>query len=169
MEIKSGIENNKFIVQCPLNYLVIDKFHRLNGKFDCLYKTWEFDPAASSYVKAVLKKYFGVENGKYESCNLHVKNFSKEVTLGPIKIAGFPIFRATGKRTGAMICNNILLLDGEIRSGGSNNYWETIAEDTEFVILHFPKKMLNLRSIKDLGEDVTIEELDEDVTIEEEE
>lgn len=158
MKIQTETQDNKFVVQCPLNYLVIDKFHKLNGRFNDSNKTWEFDSAASSYVKDVLKKYFGVDNGEYGTCKLHVKNFSKVVTLKPITIAGFPIFRATSKRSGACVCDNVLLLDGEIWSGGSNNYWETIAEDTEFVILHFPQKMLNLRSIKDLGEDVTIEE-----------
>lgn len=155
--IKSRIINNIFAVECPYNTLVTDKFKKLNGTWNKDLQAWVFDKLAAEYVNKILIKYFGVAEGKFDFCKLTVKNFSKTQHLGSINFCGFPIFRAYDRDSGADVCDNVLLIDGEIDSGGSRAYWLTRCEDAEFVYLYFPVAMLNMKSIKDLGDDVEIE------------
>lgn len=144
--------NDKCVCRCPKNFNVIKKFHDLKGIWNNNNKWWEFDIKEHETIKNLMIKYFGVDNGEYESCELIIKNLTDRATLKGIIVSGFELCRAWGKKTGAKTNDNVILLSGDIDSGGSNNYWYTKCTDATFKILNFPITMLKNPSIKRLNE-----------------
>lgn len=153
-------ENSKCVCQCPKNFNVIKKFHDFKGCWNREKNYWEFNKLLIEDIKKLMKKYFGVENGEFESCQLIIKDLTTYETLKGIIISGFELCRAFWRDSGAVLGDGVVLIDGKIDSGGSKNWWTTKCEDATFKILYFPCKMLKNPSIKRLIENEQIEIID---------
>lgn len=136
---------------------MIKKFHNFKGVWNNEKKYWVFDKLLFEDIKKLMKKYFGVENGEFESCQLIIKDLTTSEYLKGIIISGIELCRAFGRDSGANLCDDVVLLDGDIDSGGSSKWWKTVCNDATFKILHFPVTMLKNISIKRLIENGQIE------------
>lgn len=154
MKVKiETISNEKIAVFTPYTSRFVKKARDLQGEWSDTRKAWIFHQEELCDVKNALLKIYGEDGATpVEYCTLHITNYNKSVSLKGVELFGRSIAYATGKRSGAKISDDIIWLEGEYNSGGSNAYWETIITNGEFKIKNFPITLIN-KKVKDAIEE----------------
>lgn len=129
--------NNTIQVKTQYNPSFKAQAKLIGGRFNSDEKCWEFDVRNEDLVKEMLLSIFGTDG--YDQSVVDVEITVKDeirVICSPIYIAGRKIADATGRDSGAKVCDKIVFVDDYPISGGSRGNWATIIpEDSVFRIL----------------------------------
>lgn len=132
-------ENFQIRTKTPYNKNFVEKARNLRGKWDREVEEWVFDDNIEDYIKKALLECYGTTGeGVVETCNLLIKEQTLDQKWGSVELFGRSIARAFGRNSGAELCNGIIWLSGEYKSGGSMKNWYTEIEDGTFEIQEFP-------------------------------
>ena len=105
---------------------VTDLKSNISGcKWDSDEKCWSIPIMAKEALLNLLNTHYGYVPG---SKNVIVKITANRQLKGyteSIYFMGIPIARATGRDSGAQVCDGITKISGDMSSGGSVNNWET--------------------------------------------
>lgn len=139
------------------NQNLVAECHRLGGKWDADEKSWVFSGLVADKVEEL--------DEKYNSQLIPVEIEFNETLFGekgPAYLAGFKIAQAWGRDSGAKLADGIMLIDGDINSGGSMKNWDTRVKQGAKIRMEVPEALL-----QGLFEhDVTVARLDTHETIE---
>ena len=134
-------ENGKIGITSPYNAnFVSDLKESISGaKWNG--SMWVVSSKAKQVVLNLLQKHYGyTPEVKYVTVNIKAKKYLSQLHSS-ISFAGVPIARATGRDSGARVCDGVFKIFGEITSGGSVKNWHTnILEGSEFQ-LKVPESM----------------------------
>ena len=117
-ELKKGICT---LVHDRYNSVLVKRCHELNGKWDAENKAWVFPLILEAEVEDLDYQYnadvnyYDVTLDEYEACE-------------PFSLAGYKIATATGRDSGAVLANDVILLSGNVSSGGSVKNWTTLVK-----------------------------------------
>lgn len=152
-------ENGSLYVYCPYSAQFVKQlkatisgatWSRENG-------FWIIKKEYEEAVKNLLNKIFGFQIGA-SAKDITIKA-KKDIyaSRGSVYFNSIPIVRAFNRDSGAKVCENVCMLDGEIGSGGSRNNWETfIEEGSIFKVFNVPegliKESLNWEIVQEKNE-----------------
>lgn len=116
------------------------KARNLAGHWDRARGGWIFDARNEPMVRAALRRAYG-SDGTAPADTVSVRfHVDRDVWQGPVEVAGRTIARATGRDSGATLGQGIVMLSGDVNSGGSVKNWHTVVDAT--VLMHdVPRKV----------------------------
>ncbi len=102
----------------------------LGGLWNSVSKIWDFDSRDEPRVRALCLEIFG-SDGKSAAPVVDIRatwHSSGCADLGAIFIAGRQVARATSRDSATVLGDGVIVLEGELHSGGSRKNWATVAE-----------------------------------------
>lgn len=123
--------DNAMYLDCPYNHNFVQRAHRLAGQWDEGKGRWRFDARDLEKVKKACMEVFGTDGSIPEKLFTLQARAIVEISASrkSIFFAGHQIARAWGRDSGARLGDGVILLEGEVRSGGSRVNWDTIIDD----------------------------------------
>lgn len=110
------------------NKNLVEKCKELGGKWDSANQTWVFTKLVEDKVEEL--------DFLYNSEPVNIEITAKGDRFGhqdAVYFCGYPLCRATGRDSGAMICDNVSLVSGSVDSSGSMKNWGTkVSEGCQF-------------------------------------
>ncbi|KAA6329769.1 hypothetical protein EZS27_021455 [termite gut metagenome] len=147
-KIKLEIIGEEVKVTSPFNGNFVKKAKNYQGKWKS--EAWWFSVNQIEYVRKAMIEIYGLTGEEsYETCTLIVEGFSASEMLSPVSLFNRTIAAAHGRDDGAKLGEGIILLEGEVTSGGSVKNWKTCVENATFEILDFPIPALELPEVKE--------------------
>lgn len=141
MQVSIKKSNKTIKVTSQYNPLFSSKARKLNGQYDYSSKSWSFDIRVENLVKEILLEVYGNDGSETTFVDVDI-TVGDDNLLGhqdSIYLAGRIIAGARGRDSGATIGNGIVLVSGEIKSGGSVKNWLTVVKsESVFRILDLP-------------------------------
>lgn len=140
-------ENGKLYVESPYNPDYVKRAKNLGGRWNADRRCWVFDARAEADVRALLADTYGTTGEEGEEEDL----VTVEIELlgnwygarSSLFYAGRPIARAFGRDSGAKLGEGVMVLDGDVTSGGSMKNWATFAKKgTKFRIYDCPRALV---------------------------
>lgn len=125
---------------------LVEQCKSLGGKWDSEEKCWVFSDIVADKVEE-LDDLYNSELISIEItnvCNWNGKPDTIGEHTGPVYFLGYMLARARGRDSGAELGDNISLIRGGVRSGGSMKNWYTIIEEESVLRLKVPKKLLDI-------------------------
>jgi hypothetical protein len=120
------------------NHEFIERAHELHGTYREP-AAWYFDNIYIDEVRNVLLKLWNVTGeSEYEECTLYVRNFSASVEQGPVYLFNRLIAQSFGHGRKSMLGDDIKLIFGRYRVGGTMRHWTSDVIDVTMEILRFP-------------------------------
>ena len=151
MQVKIEKKDGKIFVESPYSPELPEAAKRLGGKWDG--SRWVFDGRDIDRVKSLYLDLYG-EDGvtKPELVTVRVtclEDWESEYGTG-LFLFGRMVARGFGRDSGAKLGDGVILLNGELDTGGSRKYWYTIAmEGTVLEIRDVPARIVNDKNIPD--------------------
>ena len=144
--IKTNIENNRFEMQTPYNKDFISEIKTIgSARWNPSKKCWTVAEEDKEDAKRILMDVYG-EDGETTQEEVTIKiRFTDDVeeSEGPVTYAGKVLARAFSRDSGAIVGDDVILESGEITSGGSRRYWDTVVKkDTIMTVKHVSKAMI---------------------------
>lgn len=102
---------------------------------------WIVPAEAEGAIMDMLNNYYGYDPAE-KFVTVHIT--AKKELYGPrgnVYFEGFPIARATGRDSGARVCDGVIKISGNINSGGSVKNWETVVREGATFQLSVPEKI----------------------------
>ena len=128
-----SVENGMASVYTPYNKEFIAKIKQIGGrKWNSDEKCWMVPESEIETVRGYMSEVYGETDQMDESERVTVKlSFQDEYTAskGPVTLFGKDIARAWGRDSGARVCDDVVLEEGTITSGGSCANWKTIIKE----------------------------------------
>lgn len=155
-------ENGMAKVFTPYNSDFVAKIKRIGGRrWNGEEKCWEVPETEIETVREYMKAVYGETDQADDSDKVTVKvTFNEEeyAHCDSIFLFGKAIARATGRDSGARVCDDVTVLSGKLTSGGSMRNWRTVArEGTVIKVRNVPKAALAITN--DMN--VTVEVVEE--------
>jgi len=120
------------------NWEFVEKAHELHGTYREP-GAWYFDDIYIDEIRSVLLKLWNVTGEEnYEECTLYVRNFTASVEMGPVYLFNRLIAQSFGHGRRSMLGEDINLIFGRYRVGGSISRWTTQVIDVTMEIARFP-------------------------------
>ncbi|MFN3802464.1 FlxA-like family protein [Belliella pelovolcani] len=155
-QIKLEIIGDKVKVITPYHADFVNSCRRLRGRFS--EGAWWFDDSVLEYVREAMMDFFNTTGEiSFEEVSLLVKNYSEYGDRAPVTLFGRIIAKAFGRDSGARLGDDIVLIKGEINSGGSVKRWSTRVMEATFEIQRFPKPATELPEVKKAIEEGWVE------------
>lgn len=95
-------------------------------KWDKDARKWIVPASGEETLKNLLAKHFGYRPGASGVTVIIQAKAELHEYGNSVSFHGIPIARATGRDSGARVCENVCLLEGKITSGGSVKNWQTV-------------------------------------------
>lgn len=144
-EFKIETHDGKADVYTPYNEVFIYEVKRLGGRWNSDDKCWTVNEKAVEDVRNLMQDIFGRDDQPVgETVDVEL-TFTEDVSQvrGTVDIYGRVIASASGKLSGARQGPDVMFMEGEVKSGGTNQYWETIVCKGAVVkMLSVPKRIV---------------------------
>ena len=128
-----------FITHFKFNSQLVDECKELGGVWDAESKSWVFSSIVKDKVEELEEKY----NGDLVSIEIEAIEYIG-AECESIRFLGYPIAKATGRDSGAVLGHEVYQIQGSISSGGSCKNWSTnISKNSKFR-LQVPKNLLDI-------------------------
>ena len=142
-KLKGSVEAQASAGICTLrtpcyNSILVGKCRSLGGKWDPDVRAWVFSGLVSDEVDLLDEIY----NSDLVGVELTAKDLVAELHA-PVEFAGFSLAKATGRDSGAILCDGVALLSGKVRSGGSVKNWVTVIEEGTVLRLEVPRLLID--------------------------
>lgn len=102
------------------NAVLVNSCRQLGGKWDADEKAWVF----SGFVAAEVEDLDALYNSALVTVDI-VSPVDVSQWQGPVLFVGYPIAKATGRDSGAKLCDDVAKIEGTVTSGGSAKNWTT--------------------------------------------
>ena len=123
----------------PFNGTFVLGARKLAGKWKG--EAWHFPASQEERVRRLCREVYGADGKCADLVTLQLR-FPElhEAERRAVFIAGREVVRATGRDSGAWLGEGVVLVSGEVGSGGSAKYWTTrIEPGTTIEILDVPR------------------------------
>jgi len=140
----------------------------LGGKFNGEKKCWYFDVRDEARVRELAISLFGTDgenNAETVTLRVTFPQGHREYNNG-VYVAGRCIARAWGRKTGAKLGEGVVLLKGNIDSGGSVQNWYTSIEPGSVFEIRDVPRLAAEKAVQGSGESIQIEIVDSKIDIE---
>jgi len=128
MNIKVEQKEEKLQIYTPYNKNFVSDLKQSVSTAKWSGSCWEVSIEAKELIDGLLKEHYGYNPGQPKvKIEITAKEEIEEMT-GSVNFAGCPVAYARGRDTGAKVCDGIIKMSGNIRSGGSARYYKTIVE-----------------------------------------
>ena len=129
MSVTVNINESVLTVHSPYNPDFPARAKRLGGKWNAGAKAWTFDTRDEERVRALCRKVYGEDGSPIaETVTVRVTvNQEWYVYGGGLYLMGRELCYARGRDSGAKLGPGVVLLAGEVLSGGSVKNWRTLA------------------------------------------
>lgn len=119
--------NGKLHVASPYNVDLPEQAKMLGGRWIGSKKRWAYRDEAETEVRALYLDVYGDWPGETsESVTLLcLAGDSAEMTCESLTLCGRPIARAFGRDSGARVADGVVIVSGNVGSGGSRKNWTT--------------------------------------------
>lgn len=112
-----------------------------NARWNAADKAWTVPAADEAKARELVRNHYGTDGTEQASGGVTVTvrwtaHTDEVAERGPVMRYGRPIVSAQGRDTGAIPQSGVVLESGEIRSGGSRQYWETIVREGAVLVIH---------------------------------
>ena len=163
--MKIEVKDDKAYIFTPYNSNFIKKVKgigkaRWNGAERC----WTVPKTEIDIVRQFMMETYGETDQTDDTEKVSVKvTFTEEARacLGSIVLFGKTVATAFGRDTGAKIGDDVTLMTGKVKSGGSARNWVTIVEaGTVVKIRNVPKPALQFDPVYDIVYDIVEREKD---------
>lgn len=146
--IQLTIIDDKVKVLSPYNEKFVTRARNLRGQWK--QSAWWFDDSIIDYVRELMMECFGTTGEiAYETCTLLITKFTNFENNAPVVLFGRTVAKAFSRDSGARLGDDIILISGEYKSGGSVKNWRTEVKDATFEMHNFPIPSLNLKEVKE--------------------
>lgn len=141
------------------NHDLVEDCRKLGGKWDSEEGCWVFSDIVEDKVEELDAEY-NTDIIKVEITAVEKDYDGDEANIignaAPVRFCGYTIAKATGRDSGAKIGEEISMIKGKIRSGGSMKNWKTVVEHGSVFRLKIARGLLeysgNEWDVKILGE-----------------
>lgn len=136
MDIRISLNGAALAVVSPYNVDFVEAAKNLGGKWRD--GQWVFDSRNEAAVRRACVAAYGTDgHSAADLVSLRITfDRDAEQHCGPITINGRSLVRASGRDSGARLCDGVVLESGHIRSGGSVKNWQTIATEGTTLLVH---------------------------------
>ena len=137
--------NDKLFIFTPFNRdFVTDIKASVNGaRWNPAEKAWTVPVEAEETIYRLLAEHYGY---KKDSKGISVIATALKDLIGQqdsVRFSGIPVARATGRDSGARVCEDVIHVSGKFGSGGSVKNWVTeIEEGASFKLMNIPESVL---------------------------
>ena len=137
-------ENRLFVYTPFSREFVNDIKASVNGaRWNPSEKAWTVPVEAEETVYALLANHYGYRK---DSNDITIIITALKRLVGEqdsVRFAGIPVARATGRDSGARVCENVIHIEGSFGSGGSVKNWTTeVKEGSRFKLMDIPESVL---------------------------
>ena len=143
-DIKYVTDGSKTEIYSPYNPEFVRQIKSQLGtrKFDGQKKCWVINTDDLDIVKNIIREVYGYTDEDTEMVTVKM-TFTGPVSVekDAVRLNGFPLVKATGRDSGAVPCEGVAVLEGEIESGGSVRYWETKIDQDTVLKVRMPKAL----------------------------
>jgi hypothetical protein len=153
-KLAASIEDQEKVGICTLktdyyNPCLVNRCHKLGGKFDKSVKAWVF----SGFVADQVEELDVIYNSVPIDIELYAVD-NIETCRNPVRFLGIEIAVAKGRDTGAHPPEGVAFIQGDCTSGGSRINWDTIILKDSVIRLSVPSQLLKeaLKQAKELDE-----------------
>ena len=141
--------DGKLSVASPYNPAFAPGAKRLGGRWSAATKAWQFDPRDEQRVRELCRSVYGTDGSPSEAGDLVTIRVTApdgwDVYGRGLYIYGRQVAWATGRDSGARLCDGVIVLKGSFDSGGSMKNWMTVCKPgTVFELRDLPRKALEL-------------------------
>jgi hypothetical protein len=159
MHTKITKVDDKLCLYAPYNFKIVNSARKMGGKWKSDCWVFDYDSDVEQSLKKLVEKVFNFKlDGDYAPAYITIKDTIYELQE-PLVIGGVILASARGRDSGAEVGKGVVILEGNIDSGGSMKNWKTYAyEGTKFKVKCFPKEYTIPEDIKDCVEISFIEE-----------
>lgn len=123
------LDGDNLIIITPYNASFIEDLKKSisERKWNGSLKAWIVPKKNLETVENLIKKHYGVSGKSSETKTLKIEAIDDVDSncRESVQISGIPIVRATGRDSGAWVCDGVSLISGEISSKGSVKNWFT--------------------------------------------
>lgn len=131
--LKGKIEKDEgiIILKHRFNKKLVEKCNQLGGKWDSTESVWVFSKIVDDEVEELDYKY----NANIATVEITaLQDIYGDQDLVTFK--GYPLAKASGRDSGAVVCEGVALICGSVTSGGSMKNWTTvIRQGSKFKLL----------------------------------
>jgi hypothetical protein len=132
-----GLENGViFLTHYRYNSQLVLKCKNFGGKWDKENKTWVFP----KYLENEIEELEYIFNS--DIVNVEITAIRDVETQGTIDFCGYSLCKATGRDSGANLCDDICMIKGKIGSAGSMKNWYTKIYEGSVFKLSLPVNVL---------------------------
>lgn len=120
-----------YSIDCPYNKDFVRRIKELGGKWTRLEdgsRKWVVSPDALELVKQLLREIFGTD-GTYTAKNLRLRLHVDTRVRGDYEEFGRTLVRVMGRDSGVLPADGVIIVSGEVTSGGSVKNPATILND----------------------------------------
>ena len=134
-ELEGKIENEKLVMlqHDTYNIHLVKACKNLGGRWDAEAKAWAFP----HFVENEVDELDYIYNSQKVVVTLTASDSCSDL-CSPISFCGYTIATAWGRDTGAKLADNVSLLKGDARSGGSMKNWTTRLIEGSIVKIEVP-------------------------------
>ncbi len=145
-------EGERILAQTPFDAEFVEGAKRLAGKWRG--GSWIFPGSQEARVRDLCRQVYGTDGSPGETATLRVRmNQDLSIERDGFRIGGRLLAKADGRDTGARLGEDVVLLRGDIGSGGSDQYWTTeVAAGTVFELLDMPLAAARAAENAQIGE-----------------
>ena len=162
IEIK--IKKGTLLIYTPYNAKFVSAIKKIGGaKWDSVNKCWTAPEEFVDAVREIIMEIYGYTDiSENESVTLKVvfneeaKEDRKDVTL-----FGKILSHATGRDSGARVGDDVAMIKGNIRSGGSVKNWVSVVEKGSTFIIKNVNKNIFKKEKDEINYDVKIDIIDD--------
>ena len=130
------------------NHEFLEKAHELHGTYREP-AAWYFDNIYIDEVRSILLKLWSVTGEQdYEECTLYVRKFSASVENGPVYLFNRLIAQSFGHGRKSVLGEDIKLIFGRYRVGGTIRHWTTEVVDVTMEIERFPLPAISTPAVR---------------------
>lgn len=160
IKIKKGI----LLIYTPYNAKFVSAIKKIGGaKWDSVNKCWTAPEEFVDAVREIMMEIYGYTDiSENESVTLKIvfneeaKEDRKDVTL-----FGKILSHATGRDSGARVGDDVAMIKGNIRSGGSVKNWVSVVEEGSTFIIKNVNKNIFKKEKDGINYDVKIDIIDD--------
>lgn len=141
--VYAELKNSKILtLKHRYNMRLVERCRELGGRWDSEEKVWVFSDIVESQIEEL--DYLFNTNIKTVDITAKGERFgSRWSNKGMCTFAGYPLCKATGRDSGAVMCDDVALLKGGIGSGGSVKNWGSTIDDASVFRLQISENLLN--------------------------
>lgn len=125
--IKIELQGNKIVLSAPYHEATSERAKRLGGRWDAAAQVWTFAEQDRDLVQEMCRDIWGADDTDTGQETVRLKCVTGvRVERKGVTVKGVPVARAFDRDGGARLEPDVIVLKGDVTSGGSRANWCTV-------------------------------------------